>query len=167
MASANLSLQNLVEAIMNSIADAQDQIERQTLDNINEWFDEEGRPKMISFKVPAFGPEADQLRAKGEVAEREIHVPLLTLMQNNPIKIKRLISKFEITLGGVEIQEQEGKHPGIASQTTQRIRKILSTDLFTGDAKRRSKTASMEIEFESGEPTEAYLKLQNELLKLF
>ncbi|UAA39176.1 DUF2589 domain-containing protein [Paraneptunicella aestuarii] len=169
MASANLSLQNLVEAIMNSIADAQDQIERQTLDNIYEWFDENGRPKMVSFRVPAFGPDADQKRARGEIAEREINVPMLTLMQNNPIKIKRLVSKFEIALGGVELQEQDvsGANTGLGAQAGQRIKKILSTDLFTGDSKRRSRTASMEIEFESGEPTEAYLKLQNELLKLF
>ncbi|GDY28167.1 hypothetical protein AHAT_40570 [Agarivorans sp. Toyoura001] len=172
MSSSNLTLQNLVEAIMNSISDAQDQIERQTLDNINEWFDDEGRPKTVIFKVPSLHPDDVESRKNGgELVEREIEVPLLTLMQKNPIKIKKLTSKFDISLGGVEIQENQGDTSKtlIGSETTKRIRKILSTDLFTGSAKESSKPrqASMEIEFESSEPTEAFLKIQNDLLRLF
>ncbi|KJZ08678.1 hypothetical protein TW85_23225 [Marinomonas sp. S3726] len=83
MSGSNLTLQNLVEAIMNSIADAQDQIEQQTLDNINEWFDEEGRPKMVSFKVPSLHPDDVEKRAQGEAAEREVNIPLLTLMHTH------------------------------------------------------------------------------------
>lgn len=172
MSGSNLTLQNLVEAIMNSIADAQDQIEKQTLDNINEWFDDEGRPKMVSFKVPSLHPDDIEKREKGEVAEREVNIPLLTLMQKNPIKIKRLLAKFEISLGSVQVVEDEeagSKRKLIGSETTKKIRKVLSTDLFTGNGKdaARSRQASMEIEFESSEPTEAFLKLQNDLLKLF
>lgn len=175
MSGSNLSLQNLVEAIMNSIADAQDQIERQTLDDINEWFDDEGRPKMVTFNVPSLHPDDIEKREKGELIEREVNVPILTLMQKNPIKIKRLLAKFDIALGSVDVKEgveEDGKKPLIGSGTTKRIRKVLSTDLFTG-GKGKSKDApatrqaSMEIEFESGEPTEAFLKLQNDLLKLF
>lgn len=167
MASSGLTLQNLVEAIMNSIADAQDQIERQTIDNIHAWFDEDGRPKMMKLKVPVVSLELEQQKQDKQVQEREIEIPLITLMQNNPIKIKKLIAKFEIALGGIESKEEKNDESSklIGSNTSSRIRKILSTDLFAGDAKKR-RTASMEIEFESGEPTEAYLKLQNELLKL-
>ncbi len=172
MSAPSLSLQNLVEAIMNSIADAQDQIEKQTLDNINEWFDEEGRPKMVTFKVPSLHPDDIEKREQGELVEREVNIPLLTLMQKNPIKIKRLLAKFEITLGSVQVVEEEevkGKRKMIGSETTRKIRKVLSTDLFTANGKdtTRSRQASMEIEFESSEPTEAFLKLQNDLLKLF
>ncbi|EAQ64041.1 hypothetical protein MED121_20766 [Marinomonas sp. MED121] len=172
MSGSNLSLQNLVEAIMNSIADAQDQIEKQTLDNINEWFDEDGRPKMVSFKVPSLHPDDIEKQHQGEPVEREVNIPLLTLMQKNPIKIKRLLAKFEITLGSVQVVEDEevkGKRKMIGSETTKKIRKVLSTDLFTANGKdsARSRQASMEIEFESSEPTEAFLKLQNDLLKLF
>lgn len=171
MAGENLTLRNLVEAIMNSIADAQDQIERQTLDNIHEWFDEEGRPKMVTFKVPSLHPGAIEESEKGHLVERDIKVPLLTLMQNNPIKIKRLVSKFEVALGGVEEVKEEsikGKTPLMGSGETSRTRKILSTDLFSGNGafRKKSRHAEIEIEFESGEPTEAYLKIQNELLKL-
>lgn len=172
MSTPSLSLQNLVEAIMNSIADAQDQIEKQTLDNINEWFDEEGRPKMVTFKVPSLHPDDIEKQEQGEMVEREVNIPLLTLMQKNPIKIKRLLAKFEITLGSVQVVEDEevkGKRKMIGSETTRKIRKVLSTDLFTANGKdnTRSRQASMEIEFESSEPTEAFLKLQNDLLKLF
>jgi len=160
MAGQTLTLQTLVEAIMGSISEAQDQIERQTLQNIYEWFDEDGRPKMISFRVPAFGPEADKKRANGESPERELHVPLITLTQNNPIKIKKLTSKFDISLNGVESLEEQENADG-------KLKKILSTDLFSRAGKKGERTASMEIEFEAGEATEAYLKLQNELLKLF
>ena len=171
MAGENLTLGNLVEAIMNSIADAQDQIERQTLDNINEWFDDEGRPKMVTFKLPSLHPDAIEESEKGNLIEREVQVPLLTLMQNNPIKIKRLVSKFEVALGGVEEVKEEplkGKKPLLGSGTSSRTRKILSTDLFAGNGtfRKKKRHASIEIEFESGEPTEAYLKIQNELLKL-
>lgn len=172
MAGSNLSLKNLVEAIMNSIADAQDQIERQTMDEITEWFDENGRPKMVKFKVPSLHPNDIEKREKGELIEREIEVPLLTLMQKNPIKIKRLIAKFDISLGGVEMKEEDpenSKKTLFGSKSGMKKRSVLSTDLFTGKGKLEQKAnqASMEIEFESGEPTEAYLKLQNDLLKLF
>lgn len=169
MAGSNLSLQNLVEAIMSSLAEAQDQVERQTLDNINQWLDDDGRPKMITMKVPSLHPDDVAKREEGVVVDRDIEVPLLTLIQNNPIKIKRLLAKFDISLGGVDIQEDDsnkGDKPLFGSETTKKVRKILSTDLFSGgNAKKRE--ASMQIEFESGEPTEAYLKIQNELLKLF
>ncbi|MBD1557266.1 DUF2589 domain-containing protein [Vibrio sp. S9_S30] len=164
MSNSTLTLQNLVEAIMGSISEAQDQIERQTLENINEWFDEDGRPKMISFRVPAFGPEADKKRARGQLAEREIHVPLITLTQNNPIKIKKLISKFDISLNGVDGVDTATKNN---KQPESRLKQVLSTDLFSGRSEKGDRKATMEIEFEAGEATEAYLKLQNELLKLF
>lgn len=173
MSKQNLTLQNLVEAIMNSISDAQDQIERQTMDNINDWFDSEGRPKTTKFRVPSLHPEhIEQYQRTGVMVERDIDIPLLTLMQLNPIKIKRLVTKFDISLGSVEVKEDDVSHEGkelIGTGTVKKIRKILSTDLFTGGQKEgpSSRQASMEIEFESSEPTEAFLKLQNELLKLF
>ena len=171
MAKQNLTLQNLVEAIMSSIAEAQTQIERQTLDNINEWFEEDGRPKYTTFKLPSLQPNYVEQGQKNEtLIEREVNIPLLTLMQLNPIKIKKLNAKFEISLGSVDMQEEEGKPPSLINKsTTKRIKKILSTDLFTGNSKdiNKPRQASMEIEFGSSEPTEAYLKLQNELLKLF
>lgn len=170
MAGSNLSLKNLVEAIMNSIADAQDQIERQTLEEITEWFDEDGRPKMVKFKVPSLHPNDIEKRATGEIIYRDMEVPLLTLMQKNPIKIKRLLAKFDIALGGVELNEDDKgkeKRSFFGPKTDKKTRKILSTDLFTGKNKGNLSQASMEIEFESGEPTEAFLKLQNDLLKLF
>jgi hypothetical protein len=169
----SLTLQNLVEAIMNSIADAQDQLERQTMNNLNDWFDADGRPKTITFRVPSLHPNhIEQRQAGGESVERNIEIPLLTLMQMNPIKIKKLITKFDIALGSVEVTEDEtdsDAKPLIGTGTVKRIKKILSTDLFTGNTKGASapRQASMEIEFESSEPTEAFLKLQNELLKLF
>ncbi len=171
MAATGLTLQNLVEAIMNSIADAQDQIERQTLDNINEWFDEGGRPKSVVFKLPSLHPDDIEKSKSGELVERDVEVPILTLMQKNPIKIKKLTTKFDIALGSVEVKEESigSKKSLIGTDTAKKIRKILSTDLFAGSKKDGSapRQASMEIEFESSEPTEAFLKLQNELLKLF
>jgi len=172
MAKQNLTLQNLVEAIMNSIAEAQNQIERQTLDNIHEWFDEDGRPKYAKFKLPSINPNYVEQQEPGKLIEREVDIPLLTLMQLNPIKIKKLNAKFDISLGSVDVQEEEmnPNSPSLINRsTTKRIKKILSTDLFTGSSKDTNKPrqASMEIEFGSSEPTEAYLKLQNELLKLF
>ena len=173
MSKQSLTLQNLVEAIMNSIAEAQNQLERQTMDNINDWFDSDGRPRTTKFRVPSLHPEdIDQYRVGGALVEREIEIPLLTLMQLNPIKIKRLVTKFDIALGSVEVKEDDIVNDGkelIGTGTIKRIRKILSTDLFTGSQKEgsSSRQASMEIEFESSEPTEAFLKLQNELLKLF
>ena len=167
MAGSSITLPNLVEAFMNAIADAQDKIEQQTMDNINEWFDADGRPKMVTFRVPELSPDAHERREQGEETEHVLKVPLLTLMQNNPITIKRLVTKFEISLGGVVIErdDEEEEKPTLMGVATRRLQKVLSVDLFTGD-ERKGRKASMEIEFEQGEPTEAYLKLQNELLKL-
>lgn len=170
MTKERLTLQNIVEAIMNSIADAQEQIERQTVDNINEWFDIDGRPKTRTFKVPSLHPNhIEQYQQSGELIERDIKIPLLTLMQMNPIKIKKLVTKFDVSLGGVDIIEEgesENSRSLLRTGGIKKIKKILSTELFTGSGK-KSRQASMEIEFESSEPTEAYSRLQHELLKLF
>lgn len=53
---------------------------------------------MIIFKVSALGPEALLKRVAGEVAERELRVTLLSLMQKNSIQLKRLIAKFKFPL---------------------------------------------------------------------
>jgi hypothetical protein len=165
MAQENLTLNTLVESIMGSLSDAQDQIERQTIEDLGEWFDEDGRPVMVNFKVPTPYPNQTGQPDPGVINERELSVPLLTLMQRNPIKIKKLIAKFEISLSGVQSNDEAVNDD---SNPETRKRKILSADLFTGGgkAKQNRTNASIEIEFESGEPTEAYLKLQNELLKL-
>lgn len=164
MANSNITLPDLVEAFMNAIADAQDKIERQTMDNINEWFDAEGRPKMVAFRVPSLMPQG-QGGSEDGAGEQQLKVPLLTLMQNNPIKIKRLVTKFDINLGGVVVQPEANPDKGASSGEAKRMKKLLTANLFA-NKKRRGQEACMEIEFESGEPTEAYLKLQNELLKL-
>ncbi|ROS05225.1 uncharacterized protein DUF2589 [Sinobacterium caligoides] len=185
MANKKISLHDLVESIMNAVTDTQDKIERQTMDNIQEWFDEDGRPKMVKFKIPSLHPEDIAKRAEGEIVDRELEMPLLTLMQNNPIKIKKLISKFQVDLSGIEtvdtresqatmseegsgLYADRGDKPPMGSGDIKRKRKILSADVLGASlfSKQGRQQASIEIEFESGEPTEGYLRLQNELLRL-
>jgi hypothetical protein len=90
---AFLSFSSLVEAIARSVAEAQDQVERYQVSNLLSYFDEDGRPRGIDFRVPS-------QRADAKPGDEDFYtVPLLALLSINVLKIKDVETKFSVDLG--------------------------------------------------------------------
>ncbi len=174
-----MTLQDLVEAILSSVATAQNEIEKQNIQNISSYFDKDGNPEIVRIKIPTQHEALHQGSVDHDgdgPGYEEVEIPLFTLLQINPIKIKEMSVEFDISLNTVEKIEalSDDKTDDVGNNLLQtstseeikkkRNQKIMSTDLF-GDRKNRN--AKVNITFESGEPPEGYLKLNSHLMKLF
>ncbi|WKE64078.1 DUF2589 domain-containing protein [Gallaecimonas kandeliae] len=176
-----MTLQDLVEAIMTSVANAQDEIEKQNLLNISQYFDGDGNPEVVRVRVPQQGLHLVD-EGEGNLAkDRVVEVPLLSLLQINPIKIKEMTVDFDVSLEMVgKVEEVAAKEQAVPKNnlldTTSsnslrgRARKrLMATELFSGSlfGGSKNRNAKVKITFESGEPPEGYIKLNSHLLKLF
>lgn len=177
-----MKLYELVQSIMTSVSIAQDEIEKQTIENISQYFDGQGNPEMLSVRIPR--TQEDAQSGEQTTTTDVVNIPLLSLLQHNPIKIKEMQVSFEFPLEEVGKLEESGDGPDAnagpannlmatssSNQLKQRRRKrIMETDIsqkrsFFSSGK--SRNATVNITFESGEPTEGYLKLNGHLQKLF
>lgn len=95
-----MTLQDLVESIMTSVAKAQDEIEKQNLQHFSNYFDSEGKPQMVTVRLPKHDA------SDHDSEQEELKVPVLSLMQINPVKIKEMTVDFQISLNAVEKIEQ-------------------------------------------------------------
>src|SRR5262245_66105048 len=95
-----LSFASLVEAIARSVAQAQDEVERHQVRNLLDYFDKDGRPRGIEFRVPSRRSDAK----RGE--EDFYSVPLLALVSINVLKIKEVDIRFSVDMG--ELTEDRG-----------------------------------------------------------
>lgn len=172
-----MTLQDLVESIMTSVAKAQDEIEKQNLQHFSNYFDSEGKPQMVTVRLPKHEASAH------ESEQEELKVPVLSLMQLNPVKIKEMTVDFQISLNAVEKIEQASDAESIDAKSEnnlldttdhelvkqKRQKRVLSTDLFSKGfgSKSKNRNAEVKITFESGEPPEGVMKLNSHLLRLF
>lgn len=110
---AFLSFSSLVEAIARSVAEAQDQVERHQVRNLLSYFDEDGRPRGIDFRVPS-------RRADAQPGDEDFYtVPLLALVSINVLKIKDVETKFSVDLGELTDEGSaatDSKNPAGAAQ---------------------------------------------------
>jgi hypothetical protein len=92
----NLSLQQLIQSIVGAVADAQDKIQRFQISAIRHYFDEDNRPVSIDLRLPSLAQDAEE----GE--ERQVRVPLLSLVGTRLLGIKDMEIAFEVGLTGKE-----------------------------------------------------------------
>jgi Protein of unknown function (DUF2589) len=88
-----VSLHDLIEALANSVAQAQDQIERFQIANLSRYFDENHRPVRVEVRVPSLRPSA----RPGD--EDVISVPLLALIGSVRLAIKDVDIAMEVDIG--------------------------------------------------------------------
>ena len=157
-AKKQVTLQALVEAILGSASEAQKQIDNAQVASFQQWFNPDGTPKQVEVNIP----DMDNPASSGEVKYKTISIPTITLFQPSPLKIKQMNTKFEIGLDDlVEMTPVETKSDG-HSMVIEAEKHILAS-LYNDHS---SRMASIEVEFENGEPSEGYLRLMNELYKL-
>ncbi|GLT19140.1 hypothetical protein GCM10007938_29220 [Vibrio zhanjiangensis] len=153
-----VTLQALVEAILGSASEAQKQIDNAQVASFQQWFNPDGTPKQIEAKIP----DMDNPSPTEGITYKTISIPTITLFQPSPLKIKQMNTKFEIGLDDlIEVTpvETRTKTDNMVIEAEKHILASLYND-------NSSRMASIEVEFENGEPSEGYLRLMNELYKL-
>lgn len=155
-----VSLNDLIESMASAVIEAQDRIEQHQLANIRRYFDSDNRPISVHLRVPSVNPAAE------EGDEERLRIPLLTLISNNPLKIKEVEISFD-----ADISEFEEANDIKASQQDKEWRseskaKAIKVDMRSGLLKKDKKTAHVVLKVEGGEPTEGMARLIHELNKL-
>ncbi|MCG8577673.1 MAG: DUF2589 domain-containing protein [Flavobacteriales bacterium] len=140
----------LLQAIHNAALKAQELTEEQHIHQLGKYFDEEGKPITQELQVPTLDPDDDP---EDMVT---LQVPLMSLLPPSAIKIKELKVSFKAALGKIKLNDEDGDGP-----------KAPSIDLNTGGGlfSKSQSTATIDITFESGDPAESFLRINDYLVK--
>lgn len=142
----------LLQAIHNAVLRAQELTEEQHIHQLDKYFDEEGKPLIQEIQVPTLDPDDDP------EALVTLQVPLMSLLPPSAIKIKELRVSFKAALGKIKISDEDGDGP-----------QAPSLDIDTGGGGglfgKNQSTADIDITFESGDPSESFLRINDYLVK--
>jgi len=145
---AQHNLDDLLQAIHDAVLEAQIISEKQHINQLQKYFNEDGTAQMLSIKVPAMQQNA----AAGET--ETLNVPLITLVPPSAIKIKRMKVDFKVALGA--LHKRDNNAPG-----TLQIDIGGSGGLFG----KKQSTASIEIIFVGTDPPESFMRINDHLVK--
>ncbi len=98
-------MQELIQAIAGAVAEAQDKVQRFQISTVLRYFDEFNRPVSVDVRLPSMSHDAEP----GE--ERLVHVPLLSLVGPQLLKIKDVDVEFEVGLGSLTDAPEVGGPP--------------------------------------------------------
>lgn len=143
---AQQNLEDLLQAIHDAVLEAQIISEKQHINQLQKYFNEDGTAQMLTIKVPSMHPGS----TAGET--ETLQVPLITLVPPSAIKIKRMKVDFKVGLGRIA--------------ETDRV-KALQIDMggSGGLFGKRENTANIEITFVGSDPPESFLRINDHLVK--
>lgn len=143
---AQQNLDDLLQAIHDAVIEAQIITEKQHINQLQKYFNEDGTAQMLSIRVPSMQANATE----GET--ETLNVPLITLVPPSTIKIKRMKVDFKVALGSVE---------------TKNNTKSLRVDIggSGGLFGKTQNTADVEITFVGSDPPESFLRINDHLVK--
>jgi Protein of unknown function (DUF2589) len=165
-----VSLHDLIEALANSVTQAQDRVERFQIANLGRYFDENQRPVRVEVRVPSLRPSA----VPGE--EDIINVPLLALIGSVRLAIKDVDISMEVDIGDltpVDSGPAEGTgQPGAAHESEKDqpsrarwnwgvspFKKGVTVDVHSPRTRDQSAMAKVTLRVHSQEPTEGLARL--------
>ncbi|NHE55567.1 DUF2589 domain-containing protein [Cyclobacterium plantarum] len=175
-----IKLDNLLQAIHQSVLEAQLLTEQQHLEQLDryfEWPEDEnkkneemaahihrngGIAKTWAVEVPNMHPDAE----KGSTTT--IQVPLMSLIPPTAIKIKNMEVEFKVALGDLVEDRKAGRNLFKKNQPREEGQSIgidlggVSGGGFFG---KKSSLAKIKITFEAGEPAESFLRINDHLIK--
>jgi len=142
----------LLQTIHDAALKAQELTEEQHIQQLEKYFDEEGKPLIKEIQVPSLDPEhkIDEMVV--------LRVPLLSLLPPTAIKIKELKIDFEVGLG---------KLKGALDDDNKGLGSRLDIDMGGSGGmfgKAQSK-AKVQITFEAGDPSESFMRVNDHLIK--
>lgn len=161
-----VTLHDLIEALANSVTEAQDRVERFQIANLRRYFDENERPIRVEVRVQSMRPGA----APGE--EDIISVPLLAVVGMARLAIKDVDISMEIDIGDLTSLENPeesappagdaGKKPSTGAEQLWGAsvrRKAVTVDVHSPRGRDRPAMAKVALRVESQEPTEGFARL--------
>lgn len=89
------TLHDLVATIASAVGTAQDLVERNYLAMVRRYFDDEGRPLSMNIKLPS-------LSADPAEAERQVVVPVLSLVDSRALGIKSVDVSMDVALDDLD-----------------------------------------------------------------
>lgn len=181
--SGNIELKDMVAAIASAVVEAQDTVEKHQTALLSQFFDEQGRVKTVSLRVPSSRPHAKP----GE--EELINVPLLALTGTTRLSIRDLEIDADITLGNVATLNEDDnnnedypEYSGPAAERPSRLKSqrrrldplseygrmpksSLGVDMSSTSRDETATKAHLKIKISAAEPTEGMSRLMVELNK--
>lgn len=148
----------LVEALSGAVIEAQDRINLHQIASIRGYFDEDNRPRSVSFRLPSLHPDAS------EGDEDLYRAPLLPLVSTNHLRIKDVEISFEADLGelaGEEAAPDSQAAPVGSAWEAPRLRSPR-IGLDTAVARQRGNVRVV-LRVEGTEPTDGAARLINQL----
>jgi hypothetical protein len=174
---SGLTLNELIQAIAGAVAEAQDKVQRFQISTVRRYFDEFNRPISVDVRLPSMSQDAEP----GE--ERLVHVPLLSLVGPQLLKIKDVDVEFEVGLGSLtqappgtadpssEVGTDATEPPppdetGSDDAAAGSSHKILGIDIGAPRNRGAGSTARVTIKVENQEPSDGMVRLIQHLDKL-
>ena len=158
----HFSLDEFVGAIQEAVVKSTDIAEQHELNHIQQqeyWVDTGEkdadeqpiyRPRMVTVRLPIW--------AEGKQVEKDIQVPMQTLVTGQSLAIEALTVEMDVELQGME----DGADIGC----THRKLKINPSVGGNGWFAKKRNTAKISITFKGQEPPEGYARIDNQLIKL-
>ncbi|MCP3043038.1 DUF2589 domain-containing protein [Xanthomonas euvesicatoria] len=162
---AQISLNDLIEALAGAVIDAQDRIEQHQMANLGAFFDEDNRPRSVLIRLPSQHPEA------GENDEDLYRAPLLPLVSSNVLRIKDVEISFDAQLGELSELDETGVPDGLAVPSVVEdwhpkppaLPGQIGIDLGSNAKNARNSAVHVVLRVEGSEPTEGVARLINRL----
>lgn len=137
---------HIIQAFSNAFATVQKQYEQDVIRSLQEhYFDKEGRPIYLDLQLPT--------PVDGKFVYNPVKIPKICLVPQSTIQISEAEINFNILLTGAV--------PGNSNDDTQSLGAAFPTQ-----ANGEGEYAKVRLVFKGGEPTEAQLRIQNQLLSL-
>ena len=138
-------LDHLTKGLYDAVVQAQNLAEKQHIEALNDYLDEDGNPKCITIKIEG----------------KDVSVPLATLVPHSSIKIKELTMDLKVKLNNF------GKRKSniMSSIFGKGCAGAIEADLGASILPIKNNYANLKITFEGADPPEGLVRLNNNLIK--
>ncbi len=155
-----VGLPHLVEALANSVVEAQDRIEQHQLALLRNYFDRDHRPKSAFMRLRSLSHQSDE--------DVQLSVPWLSLVKPNLLKIKDVQVEFEVGL--TDFVAPPPAAPQAAANPDEPYPERPAAGTLQVDVGARPRaaggaTAKILMRVEAQEPTEGMSRMVGELVK--
>ena len=138
-------LDHLTKGLYDAVVQAQNLAEKQHIEALNGYIDEEGNPKCLKIKLEG----------------KDVHIPIATLVPHSSIKIKELTMDLKVRLNNFG----KRKSSFVSSIFGKGNAGAISADLGASILPTKNNYANLKITFEGTDPPEGLVRLNNNLIK--
>tara|TARA_R100000781_G_scaffold114977_1_gene88220 strand:+ start:2656 stop:3117 length:462 start_codon:yes stop_codon:yes gene_type:complete len=138
-------LDHLTKGLYDAVVQAQNLAEKQHIEALDQYIDEDGNPKCLKIKIE----------------DKDVNVPIATLVPHSSIKIKELTMDLKVKLNNFG----KRKSRFVSSIFGKGNAGAISADLGASILPIKNNYANLKITFEGTDPPEGLVRLNNNLIK--